>query len=213
VCTAAVAGADLKRVVLFVVARDIEVMLKCREFDVEDEGPNLENLIFIDIKTQCFGELSREDCFFQKLLTPNGTDAEGHEMFAESPTDDDGKEKLIKIVEDHPTLGFGSGKANNSYDRDEVGISEMEKVQNMWGVKLRKTPKNVKGEELIFVDQKSGSFGELSRKACLERELLTETKDETSGKFILAQAFLDFEEKAELMERVRVLLKLGIEKQ
>jgi hypothetical protein len=188
-------------------------MLKCREFDVEDEGPNLENLIFIDIKTLCFGELTREDCVFQKLLTPNGVDANGHELFAESPTEDEAKEKLIKIVEDHPKLGFGSGKANNAYDRDEVGITEMEKVQNMWGVKLRKTPKNVKGEELLFVDQKTGAYGELSRKSCMEREMLTEVKDETTGKLILAQAFLDFEDRAYIMERIRTLLKLGIEKQ
>lgn len=189
-----------------------EVMLKCREFDVEDEGPNLENLIFIDIKTLGFGELSREDCLFHKLLTPRGADSNGNEIFAEAPTDEDAKEKLLKIVEDHPKLGFGSGKVNNTYNQEEVGISEMEKVQNMWGVKLKKTPKNAKGEELIFVDQKNGAIGELSRKTCLERGLLTEAKDEHSGKMVLAQAFVDCEDRSDLMERIRVLLKLGIEK-
>lgn len=188
-----------------------EVMLKCREFDVEDEGPNLENLIFIDIKSLDMGELSREDCLLQKVLTPRGVDQNGHETFAETPTDEEAKEKLIKIIEDHPKLGFGSGKINNSYDQDEVGISEMEKVKNMWGVTLKKTPKNVKGEELVFVDQKTGSIGELSRKNCLERGLLAEAKDD-HGKLSLEQAFLDFEDKADLMERIRSLLKLGIEK-
>jgi hypothetical protein len=189
-----------------------EVMLKCREFDVEDDGPNLENLIFIDIKTLGLGELSREICLLQKVLTERGADENGNETFAEAPTDEDAKAKLLKIIEDHPKLGFGSGKANNTYDRDEVGISEFEKVQNMWGVKLKKTPKNVKGEELIFVDQKSGAFGELSRRSCLERDLLSEVKDEQSGKIGLAQAFQDFEDRAELMERIRMLLKLGVDK-
>lgn len=204
---------NLTRTWIFLNTNWIEVMMKCREFDVEDSGPNLENLLFIDMKTLSFGELLREDCLTHKLLTPRGADAAGNEIFAEAPTDEVAKDKLISIVEDHPKLGFGSGKANNSYNQDEVGITEMEKVQNMWGVKLKKTPKNLKGEELIFIDQKNGAFGELSRKACLERDMLTEAKDETTGKFVLTQAFVDFEDKAELMERIRILLKLGIEKE
>ena len=186
-------------------------MLKCREFDVEDEGPNLENLIFIDMKTQGLGELGREDCLLQKVLTPSGADSVGNEVFAEAAADEVAQTKLKKIIEDHPTLGFGSGKVNNTYEQEEVGISEKEKVQNMWGVKLKKTPKNAKGEELVFVDQKNGAFGELSRKNCLEKGLLTEVTNE-KGKFELAEAADDFEDRSDLMERVRELLKLGIEK-
>jgi hypothetical protein len=187
-------------------------MLKCREFDVVEEGPNLDNLIFIDIKTLSFGELSRDDCLFHKVLTPRGVDANGQAVFAEIPTDDVAKDKLFKVVQDHPKLGFGSGKVNNTYNRDEVGISEMEKVQNMWGVKLKKTPKNVKGEEFIFIDQHTGTYGELSRAMCLERNLITETKDETTKKVILAEAHSDIDDRAEIMERIRTLMKLGIEK-
>lgn len=189
-----------------------EVMLKCREFDVVEEGPNLDNLLFIDIKTLSFGELSREDCLFQKVLTPRGVDETGNTLFAEIPTDDAAKDKLFKVVQDHPKLGFGSGKANNTYNRDEVGISEMEKVQNMWGVKLKKTPKNIKGEELIFIDQRTCAYGELSRILCLERGLLTETKDENTRKTVLAESHTDLDDKAEIMERIRSLMKLGIEK-
>ena len=187
-------------------------MLKCREFDVVDEGPNLDNLLFIDIKTLSFGELSREDCLFQKVLTPRGVDEIGNALFAEIPTDDVAKDKLFKVVQDHPKLGFGSGKANSTYNRDEVGITEMEKVQNMWGVKLKKTPKNIKGEELVFVDQRTSAYGELSRILCLERGLLSETKDENTRKIILAEAHADLDDKAEIMERIRSFMKLGIEK-
>jgi hypothetical protein len=190
-------------------------MLKCREFDVEEEGPNLNNFLFIDIKTLSFGELSREDCLFQKVVTSRGMDESGNEIFAETPTDDAVKDKLFTTVQDHPKLGFGSGKSNNTYNRDDVGISEIEKVQNMWGVKLKKTPKNVKGEELIFIDQKNGAYGELSRKICIERGLITETSDENSngGRMTLAEAFHDLEEKSDVMERIRTLMKLGIEKE
>lgn len=187
-------------------------MLKCREFDVVEEGPNMDNLLFIDIKTLSFGELSREDCLFQKVLTPRGVDANGYTEFSEIPTDDVAKDKIFKVVQDHPKLGFGSGKANNTYNRDEVGISDMEKVQNMWGVKLKKTPKNIKGEELIFIDQRTSKYGELSRSLCLERGLITETKDENTKKIVLAESHTDLDDKAEIMERIRFLMKLGIEK-
>ena len=198
--------------VLVTMLYSLEVMLKCREFDVVEEGPNLENLLFIDIKTLSFGELSREDCLFHKVLTSRGVDEHGNELFAEAPTE--AQEKILKLVQDHPTLGFGSGKSNNNYNRDEVGISDMEKVQNMWGVKLKKTPKNVKGEELIFLDQKNGAYGELSRMICIERGLLHETKDENSknGKITVDEAFHDDDEKNDIMERIRTLMKLGIDK-
>jgi hypothetical protein len=186
-------------------------MLKCREFDVVEEGPNLENLLFIDIKTLSCGELSREDCLFHKILTSRGVDEHGNEVFAEVPSDDAGKVKVFKIVQDHPKLGFGSGKSVSNYNRDDVGISELEKVQNMWGVKLKKTPKNVKGEELIFIDQKNGAYGELSRMICMERGLLHEAKDENK-KVTLEEAFHDFEDKCDIMEKIRSLMKLGIEK-
>ena len=189
-------------------------MLKCREFEGdEDDGPNLENFLYIDMKTLGLGELTREDCLFQKVLTPRGADKNGHDVFAEAPTDETGKEKLLKLIEDHPKLGFGSGKSNNTYEQGDVGISEIEKVQNMWGVKLKKTPKNVKGEELIFVDQMSGAFGELSRKMCLANGLLTEQKSQGDGLVVLAESELEFAPRAELIERVRVLLKLGIDKE
>jgi hypothetical protein len=188
-------------------------MLKCREFDVVEEGPNLDILLFIDMKTLSFGELSREDCLFQKVLTPRGVDENGHALFAEIPTDEIAKDKIFKTVQDHPKLGFGSGKANNTYNRDDVGISELEKVQNMWGVKLKKTPKNVKGEELIFIDQQTTTYGELSRAICLERGIITEIKDENTKKVTLAEAHNDYEDKVEIMERIRILMKLGIEKE
>jgi hypothetical protein len=203
------------QLIRFVVPVFAEVMLKCREFDVVDEGPNLNNLLFIDMKTLSFGELSREDCLLQKVLTSRGVDADGHEVYGETVTDDAAKDKMVKLVQDHPKLGFGSGKVNNTYNRDEVGITEMEKVQNMWGVTLKKTPKNVKGEELLFVDQITGTFGELSRALCLERGLLTESKDENGAKAssFLVEAHVDAEDKADIMERIRVLMKLGIDKE
>jgi hypothetical protein len=187
-------------------------MLKCREFADADEGPNLEEFIILDMKTGGIGLLDREDLLLQNIIHSRGADENGNEIFAETPTVEDAKEKLVKMILENAKLGFGFGQNKNAYEEEEVTISEIEKVQNMWGVKLKKTPKNKKGEELLFVDQKNGALGELSRASCLTKALLTEEKGE-NGKFFLKEAVLDPEDRSELMERVRTLLKLGVDRE
>jgi hypothetical protein len=184
-------------------------MLKCREF--ADEKPDLGKIIFIDIKTIGLGELSREECLEQKVLTSVRQDANGNDIFNETAATEEAEEKLMKIIKEHPTLGVGVGQKNNQYQNEdeEVGVSNAAGVQNMWGVKLRKTPKNKKGEELIFIDQKTGAYGEMSRATCLERGILQEVPGD-KGKITLAQAQNDFEDRSELIERIRILLKVGI---
>ena len=86
---------------------------------------------------------------------------------------------------------------------------DAEKVKNMWGVTLRKTPRNKKGEEFIFVDQKTGAFGEISRTACIEKGIISEIQDE-NGKLALGEAEADFQERATMVEQLRTLLKLGM---
>jgi hypothetical protein len=89
---------------------------------------------------------------------------------------------------------------------------DAEKIKNMWGVTLRKTPKNKKGEEFIFIDQKQETFGEISRKACLEKEIISEIKDE-KGKLVIAEAETDAEERDTMAEHIREILKLGVQKE
>lgn len=148
-------------------------MLKCIEF-AQDSGPDLSVIIFMDCKTGGLGELPREDCLLKRILSKQSSDAAGNDMFAEAATTDEAKEGLLKIINENPRLKIGFGINNNQYSEDEVTISEMEKVQNLWGVKLKKTPKNVKGEEFIFVCQQTGQFGEMSRKNSLDSGLITE---------------------------------------
>ena len=62
----------------------------------------------------------------------------------------------------------------DDYDVDD-------KVTNKWGVTLKKRSKNKKGEELIFVDPKTGSVGELQRKKAVEDGFITPT-DPPKGK-------------------------------
>jgi hypothetical protein len=182
-------------------------MLKCRQF--VDDGPNLEDIIFLDCKTGGIGEIGREDCLMQKIISAKGADADGNDIFGEAVSVEEAREKLIKIVNENPRLSIGFGINKNQYEEEEISISEMAKVQSMWGVKLKKTPKNVQGEEFMFVCQKTGQFGEISRKKCIEKGLITEIKD-AQKQFIIGEAEVDFEERSNLVEKIRTLLKLGV---
>jgi hypothetical protein len=185
-----------------------EVMLKCREFANQEETVEA-GFIFLDIKTGGIGELSREDCLSKHVINVSGKDEEGNDVYAEAETDDEKKKKILKLITANPRLGVGFGNRLNTYDEEGVDVSEMEKIKNMWGVKLKKTPKNEKGEELVFLDQKTCAFGELSRRTFMEKELLTETKDEM-GHAVLGEAALDFEERSNLIETIRTMLKVGV---
>ena len=185
-------------------------MLKCIEFE-DDSGPDFSNLIFLDCKTGGVGEISRDDCFTKKLITSKVADLDGNDIFVEAATNEETVEKLIKIINTNPRLKIGFGINKNEYDKEEVSISEMEKVQNMWGVKLKKTPKNIKGEEYLFLCQKTGQFGEMERNCVFETGLLTEVTDSSKVKFI-EEAYSDLNERAEIVEKIRSLLKLGISK-
>lgn len=185
-----------------------EVMLKCREFaGVED---NMDDLIFLDMKTGGIGEMDRGECLRKRILTSNNADDVGNEIFNESCTDPEAQEKVLAMIRESPKLGLGFGIKNNNYENELVDVHQAEKIKNMWGVTLRKTPKNKKGEEFVFVDKKNGAFGEISRKQCLETEMIHEVKDE-NGTIGLGEAEVDFEERGSLVEVIRSLLNLGIQ--
>ena len=183
-----------------------EVMLKCREFANEEDTQD--DIIFLDLKTGGIGELDRADIVEKKLLTFVSKTEDGKDVFSEACTDEEGQEKLLKMIKQSNKLGLGFGILNNTYEDEDVK-ADAARIANMWGVKLKKTEKNTKGEEFIFVDQKSGAFGELTRKMFLARGVLTEIKDE-NGKVMLGEAEHDFEERSNLVETLRAVLKLGV---
>jgi hypothetical protein len=181
-------------------------MLKCREFaGMEDTQ---DDLIFLDLKTGGIGELDRADVIEKKLMTFVSKTDDGMDVFSETCTDDENQEKLLKLIKQSNKLGLGFGILSNTYEDEDVK-ADAARIANMWGVKLKKTEMNMKGEEFIFVDQKSGAFGEISRKMFIARGVLTETKDE-NGKVILGEAEQDFEERSNLVETLRSVLKLGV---
>jgi hypothetical protein len=48
-------------------------------------------------------------------------------------------------------------------DVEDYDVQEAEAVKNKWGVSLKKTAKNKRGDEFIFVDLKTESVGYLDR--------------------------------------------------
>jgi hypothetical protein len=183
-----------------------QVMLKCIEF--ADEEDPLEDIIFIDVKTGGIGMLSRVDCLSNKILKESSKDVNGNDLFSEATFEEEAKDAIIKMIMKSHKLGLGFGNSNNSFGDEEV-IVDSAKIANMWGVKLRKSPKNAKGEEFIFVDQKTSAFGEISRKNCVEKELITVLKG-NDEKDYLGESEADFQERAGLVEQIRDLLELGI---
>ena len=61
-------------------------------------------------------------------------------------------------------------------------MQEEAAVKSMWGVKLKKTSREKRGEELIFVDLKTENVGYLDRRKMTDLGLITPVgsgKDET----------------------------------
>lgn len=186
-----------------------EVMMKCLQFADDDDKDD--DFVFLDLKTGGIGEVSRELCMSKKLINVIGQDEQGHDLYQEAAQDDENKEKLLKLMKDSKKLGLGFGQNDNQYAEESVNL-DAEKIKSMWGITLKKTPKNVKGEEFLFVDLKSGQYGELSRKLFIEHEVITEIKDE-KGKFAIGEALQDFEERANMIESLRAALSLGIKRE
>lgn len=186
-----------------------EIMLKCREFA---HASFEEELIFLDLKTGGIGELGRADCIQKHLITALSKDDKGHDVFQETIADVDERERILELIKKSKKLGLNAGNSENQFSSEDKVDLDSEKIKNMWGVTLKKTEKNEKGSEFIFVDQMNGAFGELSRKLFVERGLITEVKDE-NGRDVLGEAEDDFEERASLVEVLRAVLALGVVKE
>jgi hypothetical protein len=80
----------------------------------------------------------------------------------------------------------------------------------LWGVQLKKRKKNAKGEELLFVDLRTGAVGELSRQKCMELGALTLAMNEEEQE-ILSEAITNVEERDDIVIAVRQALKINLE--
>jgi len=180
-----------------------EVMLKCREFAEEPEEEEPDPIIFIDMKTASVFEKERADAIEEGLVA-----TDGNEMRFKGATKDASElESIVKKVKDHPNLGVATQIVVTKMvnDLDEVGLEEEAAVKNLWGVSLKKRSKNEAGQELLFVDPKTGDCGELSRQKALKAGCLTETTNEFN-KVSVEQAEEGIEAREAIICKIRSVL-------
>ena len=168
--------------------------------------PPPDYVIFVDMKTASVFQLERADAIKQEFLTPLGKDNAG---FVEATKDPTEREEIIKNLKSHPTLGVATQLVVTSMvnDLDEVKLTDADKVANLWGVALKKRPKNKKGEELIFIDPKSGATGELARKTILSKGVLNEFTNEFN-KLSLKEAETGAEAREEIIVKIREVFNI-----
>lgn len=127
-------------------------------------------IIFVDIKCGTLFAMDREIVIAQTALNP----LQGNKLdFLEASKESEARDKIKSAMMGSPRLGFATQVVVEKNEVEDYELGEAEKVKNMWGVNLKKREKNKKGEELIFVDPKTGACGELSRKKMLDMEFIT----------------------------------------
>ena len=168
-----------------------------------------EELILLDLKTSSILPVSRQDCIKAKVLNMVKT-ASGRMEWKEQSLATE-KEELIQKIVKHKGLGIVKvvGKQCTDYE-DGLDMQEAASVKNLWGVELKKRSKNIKGEELLFVDANCEALGEISRKDCVSTGLLVLESDE-QGKETIKGAVVDLVERDKLVQIVRTILKLNLE--
>mmetsp|Transcript_17796 Transcript_17796/g.33786 ORF Transcript_17796/g.33786 Transcript_17796/m.33786 type:complete len:2165 (-) Transcript_17796:45-6539(-) len=130
----------------------------------------LDAIVFVDIKCGTLFAMDREEVIAKGALTPN----QGNKLdFLEAAKDSASRDKIKNAMMESPKLGFAPQVVVEKLDVEDYDVAEAEKVKGIWGVSLKKREKNKKGEELIYIDAKTGASGELSRKKYLENGFIT----------------------------------------
>jgi len=180
------AGLSPRRQVLSFVEKELDIgsrtVSSCgiKKLSILDLEIRDDPIVFVDVKYGTLFGVDRDEVIELGILTPDqGNDLEFKEA-EESPA---GKEKLRKAMLDSPNLGIKPQIVVEKLEITDYDLEEAEQVKSKWGVQLKKTEKNKRGEELIYVDIKTGAFGIVDRQAAMEKDFITVVvingKDET----------------------------------
>ena len=129
-----------------------------------------DHIIFVDVKCGTLFAMERDQVIAKGALSPHQNNKLD---FVEGANDSAAKEKLVAVMMASPKLGLATQVVVEKNEVEDYDLEEAEKVKSMWGVNLKKREKNKKGEELIFVDPKTGACGELSRKKYIDMNFIT----------------------------------------
>lgn len=132
--------------------------------------PQMDAIIFVDIKCGTLLAVDRELVIEKGALTPN----QGNKLdFNEAAKDSAARAHILRVMMESPTLGVNPQVVVSATEVDDYDMQEAESVKSKWGVSLKKREKNKKGEEFIFIDPKSGASGELSRQKYIDMKFIT----------------------------------------
>ena len=151
---------------------------------VEDFDP----IIFVDIKCNTLFAVDRKVVIEKKGLT--SIDDSNDSEFKETITNKEARAKILENMNEAPHLGVNPNKVVEKRVVESLGHQEAESVQNLWGVSLKTREQNKKGEELYFIDPKTGAVGELLRNQYIKSNFITPVT-EAENKETLAEAEQD----------------------
>ncbi|KAG7373573.1 ubiquitin family protein [Nitzschia inconspicua] len=127
-------------------------------------------IVFVDCKYGTMFALQREEAIESGVFTLNqGNPYE----FVEIENRPAAKEKMAKSMLESTNLGVKPQVVVDKTDVEDYDVAEAEAVKNKWGVALKKTSKNQKGNEFLFVDVKTDSVGYLDRQKLMETKFIT----------------------------------------
>mmetsp|Transcript_13395 Transcript_13395/g.21073 ORF Transcript_13395/g.21073 Transcript_13395/m.21073 type:complete len:686 (-) Transcript_13395:146-2203(-) len=127
-------------------------------------------IVFIDIKCNTLFALDRKEVVEKRALTPvDGNEEE----FEETMKGKDDRAKILANMNEAPNLGVNPNKVVERTVVQSLGVQELESVRDLWGVNLKTREQNEKGEELYFVDVRTGAAGELLRNKYIKMKFLT----------------------------------------
>lgn len=180
-------------------------------------------VILVDVKTASMVTVNRHDCIQQSILATlstninrnNKNNNNNNERRSTTPHDKvlwkdaakgSERERLVKLLKEHPRLGMLTAQERKQVVED-IGLQEAENVKNLWGVSLKKRQRNKQGEEVIFVDPLTETLVELARDEIISRKLMTVGQD-TNQQEIIQENVTDPDEREELIEKIRKVLRL-----
>jgi len=169
-----------------------------------------DGLIFMDFKTASIFSIPRKECIKKKIVNKSTKEGHTNDWIEQAPIIE--RQELLKKITADPKLGITKVAEKQAQDyQDGLELQEAENVKSKWGVTLKKREKNAKGEELMFVDLRTGALGELSRKKILEMGAMTLGPKDEEGQETVVEAVTDFAERDDLCATVRQALKINLE--
>jgi Ubiquitin family/Ubiquitin-like domain len=131
---------------------------------------NDDPIVFVDVKYGALFGVDRGEVIELGILTLD----QGNPLeFKQAEKTSAGKDKLCKAMLDSPNLGVKPQIVVEKMEIQDYDLEEAENVKSKWGVQLKKTEKNKRGEELIYVDVKTGGFGLVDRTTAIEKGFIT----------------------------------------